>query len=263
MVAFQVGILFFPEEEAISYADSGNSDMYQSAYSANLGNVWVALSTRIWLKYQSTSWNFSSDSFYREIASVWTNKEEKKAIRSDMIAQNMLIIREYLNLSRTDIKSILDSSSDRRATLEGFISQLELRYKNSALSLQGLEKQKQLLLVEISKIEDSIEIVKTDMESHFSASKASETLSDVDIYFDLRGKYTETFTDIVFINQFLRQHAFLNNYNKWILDTLINNKQALINQSYVVIPDSWDEYLRPLELIFDEADIKARQKIGE
>jgi hypothetical protein len=60
----------------------------------------------------------------------------------------------------------------------------------------------------------------------------------------------------VFINQFIKQHAFLNNYNKWILDTLINNKEAIINQSYVVIPDSGDQYLRPLELIFDEAEIK-------
>jgi hypothetical protein len=40
------------------------------------------------------------------------------------------------------------------------------------------------------------------------------------------------------------------------LDTLINNKEAIINQSYVVIPDSWSQYLRPLELIFDEAEIK-------
>lgn len=135
-----------------------------------------------------------------------------------------------------------------------------MRYKSSALSISSLEKQKNLLLENIRSIESRIEQVKTNMEQDFSQSKVDETLEDVDDYFALRAEYTEAFTDIVFINQFLKQHTFLNEYNTWILDTLINNKEAIINQSYVVIPDSGDEYLRPLELIFDEAEIKARSE---
>lgn len=175
-----------------------------------------------------------------------------------MLAQNMLIIQEYLNLSRTNVKDLLQWTKNRQATLESFISQLEMRYKSSVLSISSLEKQKVLLLQHIENLEVQIEQVKASMESNFSAGDANATLWDVDNYFALRAEYTEAFTDIVFINQFLKQHAFLNEYNVWVLDTLINNKEAIVNQSFVVIPDTWDEYLRPLELIFDEAEIKAR-----
>jgi hypothetical protein len=89
-----------------------------------------------------------------------------------------------------------------------------MRYKNSALSLQSLENQKIQLLAYLSEIEVNIETVKANMETHFAAAQASNTLTDVDEYFILRSEYTQAFTDIVFINQFIKQHAFLNNYNK-------------------------------------------------
>ncbi len=240
-------------------AQNTNSQSFQSAWSSNYGSIGVALSTRIGIRLQQKS-NFnssSSQSFYREISWVGTSPSENRAIRSDMIKQNMLIIEEYLNLSRTNIKDLLKWSQNRKSTLESFISQLEMRYKSAALSITSLEKQKVLLLEHINTLETQIEQAKTNMERHFSQGEADATLEDVDDYFALRAEYTEAFTDIVFINQFLKQHIFLNNYNTWILDTLINNKEAIANQSYVVIPDSWSEYLRPLELLFDEAEIKA------
>lgn len=76
------------------------------------------------------------------------------------------------------------------------------------------------------------------MEKNFSASDPDATIANVERYFELRQKYTEAFTDIVFINQFIKQYSFLNNYNKLLLDTLINNKEPLINGTSVVIPNS-------------------------
>lgn len=251
------------DAKPVVVAQSENSDIYNSAYSANFWNIGVALSTRVGIWFQDSSSKVKAGWFYKEISEIGTTVEERRQIRSSMIAENMLIISEYLNLSRTDVKWILDSSSDRRSTLEGFISQLEMRFKNSAMSIASLEAQKTKLVSHLSQIEWKIESVKNNMETHFSTSNASETLDDVDDYIALRQEYTESFTDIVFINQFLKQHAFLNNYNKGILDTLINNKEAIINQTYVVIPDSGDQYLKPLELIFDEAEIKAKQKTWE
>ena len=243
------------------YASNTNSEVFYSAESSDYASVWVALSTRVGTKFQNkqNSGFTSSQSFYREISSVGSSPEENRAIRSDMISQNMLIINEYLNLSRTNIKDLLKWSQDRRSTLESFISQLEMRYKSSALSIWSLEKQKILLVERIWIIDWQIEQIKTKMEDDFAAWNAEATLRDVDDYFALRSEYTEAFTDVVFINQFLKQHQFLNEYNTWILDTLINNKEAIINESFVVIPDSGDQYLRPLELLFDEAEIKAKQ----
>lgn len=246
--------LLNPEETTL-YAQKTNAQVYKSAHSDEYLNIWAAISTRIWIAFENGASQNSAD-FYREIASIWDTPQEKRDLRSELISRNSEIIGDYLNLSRSDIKSLLDSSSDRQKTLEWFITQLELRFKNSTISLESLEKQKSLLLREISDTQSGIERVKSDLEGSFSAGDTPATLENVDEYFDLRARYTSAFTDIVFINQFIKQHSFLNEYNAWILDTLINNKTAIINQSFVVIPDSWDEYLRPLELIFDESEIK-------
>lgn len=244
--------------------ENTNSEVFSSAYSSNFWITGVALSTRVGTNFRENTGIVGSDTIaYKEITIVWETSAEKKDIRANMITQNMIIIREYLNLSRTNVKDILSSSNNRRTTLEGFISQLELRYKNSALSIKSLEQQRLLLLWELTKIDSAIEATKLSMQKNFSESRPNTTLDNVDTYLELRSRYAESFTDIVFISQFLKQHEFLNNYNKGILDTLINNKEALINESYVVIPDSGDGYLRPLELLFEEAEIKALRNSSE
>lgn len=239
----------------IQEIEESNATRFQSASAQQFLNISAALSTRIGIDFSENGGNSLAGSFYEQIASIWETPEEKREIRKKLIAQNMLIIWEYLNLSRTDIKSLLDSSSNRKQTLEGFISQLEIRQKNSRLSMQSLDLLKNLLVEEITSLESQIEVVKANMESSFSASDAAQTLENVDRYFELRELYTIAFTDIVFINQFFSQHDFLTRYNLWILNTLRTNKQAIIDQTFVVIPETWDEYLRPLELIFDEAEI--------
>jgi hypothetical protein len=98
------------------------------------------------------------------------------------------------------------------------------------------------------------------MESSFSAGNSPKTLESVDTYFTLREQYTIAFTDIVFINQFLKQHDFLTRYNLSILNTLKTNKQAIIDQTYVVIPSTGSEYLKSLELIFDESEIEQEEE---
>jgi len=259
VVALQAYSVFTTQEISQETAKT-NKQTFQSAYTTNYANVWVALSTRIWIAFSDGESSTNGLSFYRNQSGVWASSEEKKAIRESLIKENMFIVWDYLNLSRTDIKSLLDSSSDRQRTLEWFISQLELKYKNSALSIESLEAQKADLLVYLEQIDTQIENTKVSMEENFSLWQSTQTLANVDSYFELRKEYTQAFTDIVFINQFLKQHSFLNNYNKGILDTLINNKKAIIDRSYVVIPDSGSQYLRPLELIFDEAEIKQLQE---
>jgi len=242
---------------AIVSQRSENTEVFQSAYAANFWLTSVALSTRIGTNFRETQNSSPLTGYFKEISFIWESDSERSTLRSNMIRENMLIIREYLNLSRTDIKGVLDSSENRENTLESLISQLELRFKNSALSIWSLEKLKALHITELDALDTQIESIKAEMEQNFSDSKPNATLEKLDEYYVARGLYTEHFTDIVFINQFLAQHSFLNNYNKGILDTLINNKEAIINESFVVIPDSGDQYLRPLELLFEEADFKA------
>ena len=46
--------------------------------------------------------------------------------------------------------------------------------------------------------------------------------------------------------------------NKKLLDTLINNKDIIVKWTKVVIPSTWIEALRKLDLIVDEKDYKAK-----
>jgi hypothetical protein len=150
----------------------------------------------------------------------------------------MIYIREYLNLSQSNIIDILSSSSDRGTTLEGYISQMRFRYNNATTSIISLELQKSELVDYLNTLSRDIDTLKATMENNFSGNNVDITLSNVDSYFLLRDDYTQAFTDIVFINQFLSQYKFLNSYNSKILDTIINNKQQIINQTYIVIPDT-------------------------
>jgi len=242
-------------EIVVSKVEQTNATRFQSASAQHYLNISAAISTRIGIAFSENWGNNLSGSAYEQVTNIWETIEEKREIRKRLIAQNMLIIWEYLNLSRTDIKSLLEGSTDREKTLEGFISQLEIRQRNSRLSMQSLEQHKALLVAEIDSLSAQIETVKWNMETSYSSSNSPETLENVDEYFTLRELYTIAFTDTVFINQFLKQHDFLTRYNLWILNTLQTNKQAIIDETFVVIPSTWSEYLEPLNLIIQESDM--------
>jgi hypothetical protein len=197
--------------------------------------------------------------FYPEQSEIGADSEESRSIRRDLLAENMLIIREYLSLARTDVLELLDESTDRRSTLNTLISQLELRFKNASISLINLENQKTLLIQDMEKTNTDIESIKGQMSNDFTAGDDDGLLSDIDIYLDLRSRNNRSFTDIVLINQFLAQYQFLNDYNKRLLDTLINNREAIISQSFVVVPDSGDEFLKQFKLLYEEEEFKAQR----
>ncbi|MBT3726873.1 hypothetical protein HOG21_04145 [bacterium] len=63
-------------------------------------------------------------------------------------------------------------------------------------------------------------------------------MDNIEKYLELKKEYYYSKTYIIYINHFLERYNFLNNYNKRLLDTLINNKDALIKNTYIVLPDS-------------------------
>lgn len=232
-----------------------NELTYQSASEQNIANVAVAIGTGVGVRFENT--NLGEVTSYTNTAKVWQNSEESKSIRQEMISKNMIIIKEYLWLVKTDTLELLENATNRRTTLNTFISQLELRFKNAATSYASLQNHKDLLIAELRNIESKTDTVKTKISASFSSNDASSTIENVDEYLELQRQYKEHFTDVVFINQFLAQYSFLNNYNKVLLDTLINNKEALINKSFVVIPDSDDRLLKEFNLLYEEKEFKA------
>jgi hypothetical protein len=66
--------------------------------------------------------------------------------------------------------------------------------------------------------------------------------------------YSRTYR--TFIGKFVQSYTALNAYNKIFLDTIINNKEALIKDVTIVLPDSGNALLQKLDLVKTEADWK-------
>jgi len=82
------------------------------------------------------------------------------------------------------------------------------------------------------------EILKTKINTDYQKRDAAASKENINNYLEQKNKYNYARTYVIYINQFLREYALLNDYNKKLLDTLINNKTAIIKEAYVVIPDT-------------------------
>jgi len=83
-----------------------------------------------------------------------------------------------------------------------------------------------------------IEVLKGKIGTDFSSNDSEASVQNIEKYLEIKREYDYARIYAVYINQFIVQYDFLNNYNKNLLDVLINNKEALIKDVFVVIPDN-------------------------
>lgn len=103
---------------------------------------------------------------------------------------------------------------------------------------------------------NNIEELKKKIDIDFSSNNSAGTLENINKYLELKKEFYYSRTYIVYINHFINEYNILNNYNKILLDTLINNKEALIKDAFVVIPDSGAELLKSFNLLYSEDELK-------
>jgi phage shock protein A len=81
----------------------------------------------------------------------------------------MLLVKEYLNVLKTNIIDLLNAETDRKKTIETLITELEKRYKNAVTNLANLTIQRDTLVKEMEdnsqKIENLKEVIDTDFNS--------------------------------------------------------------------------------------------------
>jgi hypothetical protein len=150
----------------------------------------------------------------------------------------MIAIEEYKNILKTNVKQLIDSSYDKPRILDAFIDQLEYRYTINSKNIKTLIDQKTVFTNNMTSVNTEINSLKLKIGKDFSENNASESLKNIDSYLEYKKEYYYSRTYIVYINHFLSEYNYLNKYNKLLLDTLINNKDALIKDAFVVIPDS-------------------------
>ncbi len=234
-----------------------NNANYKNIIIKPIANVAVAITSNIWLWINN--WTKLSDTnINNNIYKIDDFYSNSKDLKNWIIKTNMIFTKEYLNIIRMDFNWIIKKSTNKAKTLNNIIRQLEIRYTNANSNLITLNKQKEVLLVEYEKVNSQIQNLKLKLESDFQASKSNKVFEDIDNYYKLKQKETILKTNIIIINEFIKRYVYLNNYNKLLLDTLINNKDIISKNSYIVIPDSGDQLLKSFDLIFTEEEYKQK-----
>ncbi|MDQ7010029.1 MAG: hypothetical protein Q9M94_07100 [Candidatus Gracilibacteria bacterium] len=228
----------------------GNNNKYNFAKSNSilLAKSGVALSTNVGIKYKQRQ----TQNLYKDVPAIAKTISEKKYADNTNISNHLLQINEYYNVLKTDVKKMISSSYNKRETLEAYIEQLKYRYTNSNNNIQILLKKKSQLSIDLTKSSEKINKLKTKIDFDFRKFNADETNKNIDELLIAKAEYNYAKTHIIFINQYIKQYYALNNSNKKLLDTLINNKNAIIKNTKIVIPDTGIEGLRKLNLIVDE-----------
>jgi hypothetical protein len=184
----------------------------------------------------------------------------KSTSRNLIITSNMIWLNEYLNTLKTNVNWLLDQSADREAMLESYLDQLRSRYKSTSEQLTVLKEQARQLQEVASLSDQKMDRLKWDLTSAYKNLDYDKTQSTLDEYLSEKDKNTYAKTYLVFLWKFVDSYTILNDYNKVLLDTLINNKEPLIKNVTVVMPDSWTNLMKKFNLIKTEAEFKSSMK---
>lgn len=240
-------------EEAIKSTNS-NKEKFISRDIEVIWSVWVAISTNIWTRYKQTK--ETPINLYKDVVEIWYILWNQNVAKDKIITANMIFLNEYFNILKTDIRGLLSSSNDREFALNSFIAQLEYRYKEWTKNAENLVAQKVELTKAFENSSNEIENLKDKIWTDFWNFNNNETIKNIDSYLEIKKENTNALTYIIFINKFLDYYNILNNYNKKVLDTLINNKEILVKNSQVVIPDTGWELLKQLKILYTEEEWK-------
>ena len=249
LVLLSVANAFLDESDSLDE----NKYNFKSASSSELGNVWVAVSTNIGIRFQEKSRTISGAGW---AIALWELSGDALLDRDQILSVNILALRDYSNLLSTDVKELLSTSSNKEAALSWYISQLEIRYKNGVQNWVALTGQEEKLNADKIAALAAVEKHKAEMLTGLEANDADAISIAMDSYLIETNNYNIANSNLVFVRYFIKKYAAASEYNKTLLDTLINNKEALSNGSFVVVPDSWEELLRDLNLLYDEAEYK-------
>lgn len=232
-----------------------NTNSFENVNSSALGKTWVAITTNVWIKYKQRT--EIPATIYKDVFSVNKMVQNWELWSDELISANMIIVEEYKNILKTDIKSILDQSKNRAEILDALIEQFEFRYEKSVKQIISLNEQKAIFEREMNEANSQIEILKVKINTDYKKRDAVASKENITNYLEQKNKYNYARTYIIYINHFLSDYVSLNDYNKKLLDTLINNKDAIVKEAYVVIPNSWAGLLKEFDLLYEESEYKA------
>ena len=261
VIVYKIWIIFINANDNSKNVEKTNKSNFKVISSSDISKSWVAISTNIWIKYNQKK--VITQAIYQEYFTIEELKKEKSNVENAIIARHMIETKEYYSLLKTDFKTMLQNSNDRKKTLEWIYWQLRIRYNNAVESIKTLEAQKKVLVEEFDKINNLIEATKTKISEDFRKTDTKAVNQDIDQILKLRQDYYYLRTYIVFINNFLAYYNVLNNYNLNLINVFSSNKDAIEKGSYVVLPASGNEIMKEYWLFYTEDDYKNKLKADE
>ena len=261
VIVYKIWIIFINANDNSKNVEKTNKSNFKVISSSDISKSGVAISTNIWIKYNQKK--VITQTIYQEYFTIEELKKEKSNVENAIIARHMIETKEYYSLLKTDFKTMLQNSNDRKKTLEWIYWQLRIRYNNAVESIKTLEAQKKVLVEEFDKINNLIEAIKTKISEDFRKTDTKAVNQDIDQILKLRQDYYYLRTYIVFINNFLSYYNVLNNYNLNLINVFSSNKDAIEKGSYVVLPASGNDILKEYWLLYTEAEYKNKLKNDE
>ena len=238
------------KNNSINELTNNNSLNFKKLDNSDIWKISVAITSNIWIKYNKK--NNIPVTIYKNIFSINEILSNKKYSNKELIWINMINIEEYKNILKTDIIQLLNSSNERYRILNAFIEQLEFRYNIWIKAEKLLNQQKQVFIKKIDSINYQINTLKQKIEKDFNENNAQESLLNIEKYLELKKEFYYARTYIIYINHFLKDYVYLNIYNTKIITILNSNKEALIKNVHITIPNSWAWLLKKFNLIYDE-----------
>lgn len=237
------------------WARADNARSFTQSDMSYIGNIATAVSLSIWHADKAVStWPIALSEETISIAEVLASPKDWER---KLIASNMLSLQSYVNLLRTDIIGLLDQAEDRTTALDEHIDLLKSYYVRTGDRTALLAEQSRDLSAIILGASQSTLGAKQSMEEKYKAFEYEWVDSVIDDYVRAKNDENRARVYLAYVERFQRGYGILQGQAKKILDTLINNREALIKRSIVVIPDSGSELLKKLNLIVTEAEYKA------
>lgn len=213
-------------------------------------NAGLAITLSVWTRHKQLS--ETPINVYDDVLDISYIVANKQIARDKIISTNMIIVNDYLNVLKTDVKWLLASWNDRATTLDLFLDQLEYRLTNAEENIKTLKLQGKNLQDSRGRSMNEIKILKDKIDSSFKNYDSESTIDNLDMYLDAQEQYRYSHTYLVFVSEFIKKYETLNAYNKRFISALKANRDALIKNTKVVIPDSGSDFLKKLDLIWAE-----------
>ena len=243
-----------------SSAQAHNNANFENANISYVGNSATALSLRIGGIIPQKNTNLSNNSV-DNIISIAEVLNNPVAGQEKLIASNMTAITAYANILKTDIVAMLDTATNRQASLDNHISLPKSYYLKTQERLNIIGEQKTEVQSLLANATNAQNTAKNTLQNSYNVFEYSGVNSAINDYLDAKNLDSRMKIYAIYLDRFEKSYLALQNKNRKILDALMNNREGIIRKSMVVIPDTGTDIIKELGLIQSEADHKAKQAL--